>query len=125
MKIFPVRGGIHPEYHKELASDQAITALPMPARLEILLQQHIGAPARVTVAAGDRVLKGQTFAQAVGPMSASAHAPTSGHIESVTEVTAPHPSGLPQTAIVLVPDGKDEWTELPAPIADPLAADPR
>ena len=125
MKIFPVRGGIHPEYHKELASDQAITALPMPARLEILLQQHIGAPARVTVAAGDRVLKGQTIAQAVGPMSASAHAPTSGHIESVTEVTAPHPSGLPQTAIVLVPDGKDEWTELPAPIADPLAADPQ
>jgi hypothetical protein len=52
MKLFPVRGGIHPEYHKELASDQAITALPMPLRLEILLQQHIGAPARVTVAAG-------------------------------------------------------------------------
>lgn len=124
MKLFPIRGGIHPEYHKELASDQAITTLPMPARLEILIQQHIGAPARVSVASGDRVLKGQTIAQAVGPMSASAHAPTSGYIESVTEVTAPHASGLPQTAILLVPDGKEEWAELPAPIADPFALDP-
>ena len=125
MKLFPIRGGIHPEYHKELASDQAISPLPLPARLEIMIQQHIGAPARVTVKPGDRVLKGQTIAQAVGPMSASAHAPTSGQIESVTEVTAPHASGLPQTAILLIPDGKEEWAELPAPLPEPLTADPQ
>ena len=51
--------------------------------------------------------------------------PPPGAIESVTEVTAPHASGLPQTAIVLEPDGKDEWAPLPTPIADPLAADPQ
>jgi electron transport complex protein RnfC len=39
-------------------------------------------------------------------------------------VAAPHPSGLAQKTIVLLADGKDEWAELPAPIADPFAAEP-
>ena len=125
MKLFAIRGGIHPEYRKELASDKAITALPMPQRLRILLHQHIGAPARLLVAAGERVLKGQMIAQGQGPVSAPAHAPTSGYIESVSEVTAPHASGLAQTAVVLVPDGKEEWAPLPTPLADPLTAEPQ
>ena len=29
MKLFAIRGGIHPDYRKELASDKAITALPI------------------------------------------------------------------------------------------------
>ena len=92
----------------------------MPAVLYIPLQQHIGAPAEVLVAEGDLVKKGQMIARNQGAVSASQHAPTSGRIKSVTDVTAPHPSGLPQTTIILESDGKDEWVELPEPIADPL-----
>ena len=44
MKLFPIRGGIHPEYHKELTGEHAIEALPLPSRLYIPLQQHIGVP---------------------------------------------------------------------------------
>ena len=58
MKLFPIRGGIHPEYRKELTSEKAIEALPLPAALYIPLQQHIGAPAEVLVAEGDLVKKG-------------------------------------------------------------------
>lgn len=123
MKIFPIRGGIHPDYRKDLACEKAIVAMPMPATLYIPLQQHIGAPAEVLVAEGDRVKKGQMIARNQGAVSASQHAPTSGRIRTVTEVTAPHPSGLPQTTIVLESDGKDEWAELPGPIADPFTAD--
>lgn len=124
MKLFPILGGIHPEYRKDQTSEKAIIVMPMPAMLYIPLQQHIGAPAEVLVAEGDLVKKGQMIARNQGTVSASQHAPTSGRIRTVTDVTAPHPSGLPQTTIVLEPDGKEEWIdELPEPIADPFAAD--
>ena len=123
MKLFPIRGGIHPEYRKDLTSEKAIVAMPMPAALYIPLQQHIGSPAEVLVAEGDLVKKGQMIARNQGTVSASQHAPTSGRIKSVAEVTAPHPSGLPQMTIILEPDGRDEWGGLPEPIADPFAAD--
>ena len=123
MKLFPILGGIHPEYRKELTSEKAIVAMPIPAVLYIPLQQHIGAPAEVLVAEGDLVKKGQMIARNQGTVSASQHAPTSGRIRTVTDVTAPHPSGLPQTTIVLEADGKDEWVDLPEPIADPFSAD--
>jgi electron transport complex protein RnfC len=124
MKLFPIRGGIHPEYRKDMTSEKAIVAMPMPAALYIPLQQHIGAPAEVLVAEGDLVRKGQMIARNQGAVSASQHAPTSGRITSVAEVAAPHPSGLPQKTIIIEPDGKDEWADLPEPIADPFAADP-
>ena len=122
MKLFPICGGIHPEYRKELTSEKAIEALPMPAELYIPLQQHIGAPAEAMVREGDLVKKGQMIARSQGVVSAPQHAPTSGRIKAVAEVAAPHASGLPQLTIIIEPDGKDEWAELPAPIADPFTA---
>jgi len=87
----------------------------MPAALYIPLQQHIGAPAEVLVKEGDLVKKGQMIARSQGVISSPQHAPTSGRITAVTQVAAPHPSGLPQTTIILEPDGKDEWADLPNP----------
>ncbi|AYH44995.1 electron transport complex subunit RsxC [Azoarcus sp. DN11] len=124
MKLFPVRGGIHPDYRKSLSSNEAIVVMPMPRRLVLPLQQHIGAPAEVLVAAGEQVRKGQLLARGQGPVSAPLHAPTSGVIEAISQIPAPHPSGLPQTAIVLLPDGLDAWAPLPAPLADPFEAPP-
>jgi electron transport complex protein RnfC len=124
MKLFPVRGGIHPEYRKDLTAESAIVAMPLPAALYLPLQQHIGAPAEPVVKEGDAVKKGQLLARAGGVVSAATHAPTSGVIKAITNVPAPHPSGLPQPTIILEPDGNDEWAELPAPIAEPLAAEP-
>ncbi|WP_435626362.1 electron transport complex subunit RsxC [Candidatus Ferrigenium straubiae] len=125
MKLFPVTGGIHPEYRKDLTSEKAIVAMPMPAMLYIPLQQHIGAPAEVLVKEGDLVKKGQMIARNQGAVSASQHAPSSGRVVSVAEVAAPHPSGLPQKTIVIEPDSKDEWADLPTPIADPFTATPQ
>lgn len=125
MKLFPIRGGIHPAYRKELASECAIVPLPMPAQLTIPLQQHIGAPADALVAEGERVMKGQLIARGRGVISASHHAPTSGRVVRVGELPAAHPSGLPQPAIVIEADGLDEWADLPAPIDDPFASPPR
>ena len=123
MKLFPVRGGIHPDYRKERTSEKAIVVMPLPAALYIPLQQHIGAPAEALVKTGDLVKKGQKIGRNQGAVSATQHAPTSGRIVSVTEVPAPHPSGLATLTIIIEPDGKEEWAELPEPIADPFAAD--
>ena len=122
MKLFPIKGGIHPDYRKELTSEKAIVALPLPHLLYLPLQQHMGAAASNTVDAGDLVKKGQILARAQGAVSAAVHAPTSGKVLSIVELPAPHPSGLPQLTIVLEADGKDEWAELPAAIDDPFAA---
>ncbi|PKU21714.1 electron transport complex subunit RsxC [Telmatospirillum siberiense] len=121
MRLFPIRGGIHPKYRKELTSEQPIVALPMPARLYLPLQQHIGAPAEPVVSVGQKVRKGDLLARGQGAVSAPTHASTSGVVVEITTVTAPHPSGLPQLTIILEPDGKDEWTDLPDPIEDPFS----
>jgi len=123
MKLFPIRGGIHPQYRKELTGDCAIEALPLPSRLYIPLQQHIGVPAEVLVREGDLVSKGQVIARRQGPVSVNQHAPTSGRVAAVTEISAPHPSGLHQPTIVIEPDGADAWGTLAEPIADPFAVD--
>jgi len=123
MKLFQVRGGIHPDYRKDQTSEKAIVVMPLPAALYIPLQQHIGAPAETLVVEGDLVKKGQMLARSQGAVSAPQHAATSGRIAAITEVPAPHPSGLPQLTIILEPDGKDEWGELPAPIENPFTVD--
>ncbi len=121
MKLFPIRGGVHPEGRKRLTADKAIEAAPLPEILHIPLQQHIGQPAEPCVARGDRVLKGQLIASPQGPISAPIHAPTSGEILGVSEYPAPHPSGLPARTMTLRPDGEDRWAELPPPLDDAAA----
>jgi Na+-translocating ferredoxin:NAD+ oxidoreductase subunit C len=52
------------------------------------------------------------LAEALGMVSSPIHAPTSGTVVAVTEVTAAHPSGLTMPAIILEADGDDAWGEL-------------
>ena len=115
--------GVHPADHKRPASEQAIRRLPLAPRLHLMLSQHVGAPARPVVLVGQKVLKGELIAAAQGNISAPLHAPTSGVITAIGEVTAPHTSGLPAMAISLDADGEDRWLEVELP-ADPYALAP-
>jgi Na+-translocating ferredoxin:NAD+ oxidoreductase subunit C len=38
------KGGVHPDYHKEITATMAVTAMKAPEKVVIPLQQHIGAP---------------------------------------------------------------------------------
>ncbi len=120
---FRMRGGVHPEGRKELSADIPIRVLPLPERLFVSLQQHIGAPANAVVQVGDTVLKGQLIAASTGAVSAPVHAPTSGRVVAVGDYTAPHPSGLPVPTITLEADGDERWIEFNPP-ADPFALSP-
>lgn len=116
-QLWDFSGGIHPTENKHLSTARPIAQTPLPQRLILPLQQHIGAPAEVCVSVGERVLKGQTLATVTGSVGVPVHAPTSGTIEAVGMYPVPHPSGMSDWCIVLAPDGHDEWTER-EPIAD-------
>ena len=124
MKLFRIRGGVHPEDRKALSADCAIEPVALPELLRIPLQQHIGAPAEPVVRKGDTVKKGQLLAVGQGLVSAPVHAPTSGRVMAIGRYHAPHPSGLPGRTVTLKPDGEDAWGDLPAPIEDPFKAEP-
>ncbi len=99
----PAHWGVHPDDRKRPAADQPLRVLPMPDRLYVPLQQHIGAPARPIVLVGQKVLKGQLLAEAQGATSAAIHAPTSGTVAAIGDVTAPHPSVGPMPATPMIP----------------------
>ena len=117
------RWGVHPDDRKRPAADVALRRLPLPARLYVPLQQHVGTAARPVVLVGQRVLKGQLLAEAQGNISAPIHAPTSGTVAGIGDITAPHPSGLPFAAITVEPDHEERWIETDI-VADPFALAP-
>ena len=99
------RWGVHPDDHKRPAADAPLRELPLPKRLYIPLQQHVGQPARPIVLVGQKVLRGQLIAEAQGNISAPVHASASGKVVSIGEITAPHPSGSMPMATSGRPDG--------------------
>ncbi len=111
MRLFKIRGGVHPEYRKELCADRSIEDLPIPALLHIPLQQHIGALATPAVRRGETVAKGQLLAHSQGVVSAPVHAPSSGRIVGIGSYPAHHASGLNVRTISLQPDGEERWSD--------------
>ena len=88
-----------------------IAPAPLPTQLIVPLQQHIGQRAKPLVQVGDKVLKGQMIGQADGATSCAVHAPTSGMVSAIGDAPVPHPSGLPDLCITIVPDGAEQWVE--------------
>jgi len=108
-KIFKFNGGINADTKKNISTSMAVEKIEIPKKLILPLRQHIGNMPKIKVNIGDYVLKGQLIAEADGNVSAAIHAPTSGEIKSIEKLLIPHPSGLPDYCIVIVPDMKDQW----------------
>ena len=107
---FKFKGGVHPDYNKELAKDKAIVQMPVPAELVISMSQHLGAPAKCVVKPGDYVTKGQLIGEKNGFVSVPVYASASGLVKQVEprlgaaggkapavilDTTAPVPADLP------------------------------
>ncbi len=111
-----LRGGVHAEEHKSETSGVPIARdLPLPKKLYIPVQQHVGKPAEPLIKVGDQVLKGQLLAHSQGAISAPVHAPSSGSVVDVMDYPAPHPSALPIRTIVIETDGLDQWLPIQVP----------
>jgi len=123
MKLFKFRGGVHPEENKHLSADRPIRTLPLPARFQVPVQQHVGLPAVPIVKVGQAVLKGQLLARGQGAVSAPVHVPSSGTVVAIGDSPAPHASGLPVLTITIETDGEDRWIDSGDP-PDPFELDP-
>ena len=110
-KVWDLIGGVHPPENKHQSVQSSIGTLPMPKELVIPLSQHIGAPPKLLVAEGEKVLKGQVLAEPKGFVSVGIHAPTSGVISAISDHPIPHPSGMAARCITLIPDGEDRGVE--------------
>jgi len=124
IKLFKIRGGVHPFENKQATAGSKIISVPLADRLYIPLQQHIGAPAEPIIKRGDKVLKGQLLANSQGAISAPVHAPTSGRVIAIKKYPAPHPSGLPVRTIIIEPDGEQRWIDSSFSYHDPFSLDP-
>lgn len=76
-------GGIHPYDGKDLSKDKPIKDVLPKGDLVYPLSQHIGAPAQLSVAKGDRVLVGQKIAESGGFVSAPVYASVSGTVKVI------------------------------------------
>ena len=124
MRLFRIRGGVHPMGRKELVNRQPIEDLPLPPLLHVPLQQHIGTAAAPAVRRGQRVAKGELLAHSQGAISAPVHAPSSGRVMGIGSFPAHHASGLSVPTITLQPDGEDRWQAGLEGVADPFALAP-
>lgn len=102
-------GGVHPIYNKQLSSGCRIESMPLPEKLIVQFVQNLGAPPEPLVKKGDNIKRGQVIAEARGFVSTPVHAPTSGTVKSID--VYPHPVGTDMPAVVIEPDGNDEWAE--------------
>lgn len=76
-------GGVHPYEGKELSENKPVQVLEPKGNLVYPMSQHIGAPAKPLVSAGDRVLAGQKIGEAVGFISANVNASVSGVVKAI------------------------------------------
>lgn len=83
MKLFGFRGGIHPPEHKQQTEHTPIQPMPIPPRVILPLQQHIGAMCEALVNVGDEVREGQKIGEAKSFIAAPVHASISGKVVAI------------------------------------------
>ncbi len=128
MAKFSFRGGVHPVYSKEITSTLAIVKMPLPQKVVVPMQQHIGAPCELLadvekIEKGIEVKAGQKLGDNKGFVSAPVHAPISGTVVDIGPYN--HPLGMKINAVTIESDGRDEWDEniKPAGSLEDLSAD--
>ncbi|MEY1270836.1 electron transport complex subunit RsxC [Proteus mirabilis] len=115
-KIWDFKGGIHPPEMKLQSSRTPMRIAQLPDEVIIPIHQHLGTPGQLCVKVGDHVLKGQALTRGVG-RTLPVHASISGTVIAIEPFPSTHPSGLPEIAVKIVSDGKDEWRER-SPLVD-------
>ncbi|HEX7978090.1 MAG TPA: electron transport complex subunit RsxC [Gemmatimonadaceae bacterium] len=91
VSAFGFSHGVHPPEHKELTAHIPIRRMPYPDEVVLPLRQHAGNPARLVVAKGQHVERGDVLAVADGWVSSPVHASAAGWVSDVD--WAPHPDG--------------------------------
>lgn len=98
-----VRGGVAVSHNKNTAYIP-VERMPVPDRVVLPMQQHIGAPCIPTVKVGDIVDVGQVIGDSDKFVSAPIHATVSGTVKSVSDIKLPN--GVITKTVEIESDGE-------------------
>lgn len=112
--------GVHPNPCKELTENLRIKVMEAPERVFIPVSQHLGAPSKVLVKAGDKVKIGTKLAECGGFVSANTFSSVSGEVIGIVKKYSPVGSLVDH--IEIQNDGKDTTAFL-KPLKNPTAAE--
>lgn len=90
--------------HEKGTANLATVKMPVPSKVVLPMQQHIGAPCTPVVKKGDTVMVGTLVGKAEGFVSANIYSGVSGTVASVDTVHSSNGSSV--AAVVITPDGQ-------------------
>lgn len=90
--------------HDKGTAGMQTVCMPVPTKVVLCMQQHIGAPCTPTVKKGDHVDVGTVVGKAQNIMAADIHSGVSGTVVSLE--TVQYPTGGEVQAVVIEPDGQ-------------------
>ncbi len=117
MKKVSFRSGVHPFEGKSFSENKEIVKIPAAEIMVFPMSQHIGAPAKPLVKAGDRVLKGMKIAEASSFISSPVFSSVSGKVKAIEQRAAVN--GSVCDCIVVENDFLDECAEGFAQVRNP------
>ncbi len=94
-----LKGGIHPQEHKELTEHLAIEEMPPPTQVVLPLSMHFGAPAKAIVAKKQTVQEGEAIAVVEKALGATIHSSVTGVVKTIE--SRPHPTMVKCDAIII------------------------
>ncbi len=97
------RGGVSVSHNKNTA-EMPVERMPIPAKVVLPMQQHIGAPCNPTVKVGDIVSVGQVIGDSEAFVSAPIHATVSGKVTAVGDVRLAN--GIITKGVTIESDGE-------------------
>ncbi|WP_349674595.1 electron transport complex subunit RsxC [Lacrimispora sp.] len=109
MGLATFKGGIHTYEGKELSENKPVQVLQPKGEMVFPLSQHIGAPAKPLVVAGDQVLVGQKIGEAGGFISACVISSVSGTVKTIEPRMVANGSMV--MSIIVDNDGKYQEAE--------------
>ena len=109
MGLATFKGGIHPYEGNELSENKPVQVLQPKGEMVFPLSQHIGAPAKPLVVAGDQVLVGQKIGEPGGFISACVISSVSGTVKTIEPRMVANGSMVP--SIIVENDGKYQTVE--------------
>jgi electron transport complex protein RnfC len=115
---FP-KGGVHPPESKKLSEHLPIETLPLPEEVDILLQQHFGAPCKPVVDKKTKVTEGDVIGEVAGGLGAAIHASVTGTVKGVG--ASANPVSITSASVTIQTDRDapartytlEDWRSLP------------
>ena len=90
--------------HRKNTKDCATVDMPVPAKVTMVMQQHIGAPCTPTVKVGDEVFVGTVVGDSTAPFSAPIHSSVSGKVVKIDSILMQ--SGAKTQVVIIESDGQ-------------------